>query len=421
MFSSLAVVPALVLLSAAAGPGSAAPQAPAPGRIVVVGDIHGAAGGLRQILRAAGLLDAGDRWTGGTAHLVQTGDYLDRGRDVRAVLDLLMRLEGEAARAGGRVDVLLGNHEAMNILHDLRDVSPEAYAAFADAKSEERRRRAYDAHATIASRAGTALDREQWMAAHPRGYVEYVDALGPRGQYGRWIRGRPLVLVSGGTIFMHAGLRPDAAATIAEVNRNVEREVREWDRIVETLERARLITRWFTLREILDASVAELRRISAALKDKAEPGEHVTRELVERLQQVLEIERWALVDGDGPLWYRGLATLGAESEPEVEAMLARHGATRLVGGHTPQLPGRITTRFGGRVVLIDTGMLNGYFKDGRPSALEIADGRLTAVYLTGREPLPGTPETAGDKKDARAPRRRAVPPRPRAAPGRLAD
>jgi len=35
---------------------------------------------------------------GRRAHLVQTGDVLDRGKDVAKVLNLLMRLEGERAR-----------------------------------------------------------------------------------------------------------------------------------------------------------------------------------------------------------------------------------------------------------------------------------------------------------------------------------
>src|SRR4051812_4358414 len=71
------------------------PQA-APGqRVVAIGDIHGAATGLAQILQAAGLIDAGRKWTGGTARLVQTGDILDRGSEVREAIDLLMRLEAE--------------------------------------------------------------------------------------------------------------------------------------------------------------------------------------------------------------------------------------------------------------------------------------------------------------------------------------
>ena len=42
------------------------------------------------------------------------------------------------------------------------------------------------------------------------------------------------------------------------------------------------------------------------------------------------------------------------------------------------------------MTLIDTGMLDSYFKGGQPSALEILDGRLTAIYLSGREPLSGS-------------------------------
>src|SRR5687768_14771089 len=54
------------------------PKSAAP-RIVAVGDVHGAGPGLAQILQAAGLIDGSRRWTGGTARLVQTGDFLDRG------------------------------------------------------------------------------------------------------------------------------------------------------------------------------------------------------------------------------------------------------------------------------------------------------------------------------------------------------
>ena len=423
LLRALAASAALLLTSGGVLLRGSEPQGAAAARIVVVADIHGAADGLRQVLRATGLLDARDKWTGGGARFVQTGDYLDRGRDVRIVLDLLMRLDADAQRAGGRADVLMGNHEAMNVLHDFRDVSPEAYATFSDSKSEERRRKAFDAHAAIAGGAGPPLDRGQWMAAHPPGYVEYVEAMGPRGRYGRWIRSRKVVLKIDDTIFMHAGLRPEATATLDEVNRTVEREVRDWDQIVDSLERARLITRWFTLREILDAAVAELQRIAAAIKAKTDPGEHVTRELVEQLQRVLDIEKWALVDGDGPLWYRGLATLGDDAQPAVEAMLSRHGASRLVGGHTPQLPGRIRSRYNGRVLLIDTGMLAGYFKGGQPSALEIAGGRLTAIYPSGREALPASSPNAvtGGKEDARASGHRAVPPRAQGPGARVAD
>ena len=59
------------------------------------------------------------------------GDLLDRGGDSRKVMDLLMRLQREASAAGGQMHVVLGNHEAMNLLGDLRYVVAAEYAAYA--------------------------------------------------------------------------------------------------------------------------------------------------------------------------------------------------------------------------------------------------------------------------------------------------
>ena len=81
---------------------AATPLIAAAPRIVAVGDVHGSYDGLVGILRPAGLLDDDDHWIGGATTLVQVGDLLDRGADVRAVMDLLMRLQGEAAAAGGK-------------------------------------------------------------------------------------------------------------------------------------------------------------------------------------------------------------------------------------------------------------------------------------------------------------------------------
>jgi hypothetical protein len=93
---------------------------------------------------------------------------------------------------------------------------------------------------------------------------------------------------------------------------------------------------------------------------------------------------------DGPLWYRGLAEKSeGELEGDLATMLERLQARAIVIGHTVAPNGRITTRFGGRVVQIDTGMLGGtFYPGGRASALEIQDGRFVAIYEDGREPLP---------------------------------
>jgi hypothetical protein len=381
----------LAALGTASPPGVSA-QSGGGQRIVAVGDVHGDADNLAAILRAAGLIDAAGRWSGGSTRLVQTGDFTDRGADVREAMELLMRLENQAGRAGGRVDVLFGNHEAFNVLRELRDVSPEAYARFADRRSEDRRRRAYETHASIVGSGN--LPRGPWMASHPAGVAEYLEAMDRRGRYGRWIRSKKAMLQIGDTIFMHAGLNPERPVSVEDVNREVERDVSSWDALVEALQQNRLIGPAFTLQDIIDAAQREIGRIGEAQKTGTPLPEHVTREFVAHLRRFPEIIAGPLVNPDGPLWYRGLATLPAAAVPQIEAMLTRLGARRIVIGHTPQLPGgRIAARFGARVLAIDTGMLATHYTGGRPSALEILDGRLTAIYTDGRQPL-GTTETA---------------------------
>src|SRR5690349_1911903 len=128
--------PAPAAPDASAAPGCHLPDNPwrrqAPGRIVAVGDLHGDLTATRAALRVAGVIDPHDRWIGGTTTLVQVGDVLDRGDDEQAIIDLLERLEGEAAAAGGAVIWLLGNHELMNAAADFRYVTPGGFTDFAD-------------------------------------------------------------------------------------------------------------------------------------------------------------------------------------------------------------------------------------------------------------------------------------------------
>jgi hypothetical protein len=73
----------------------------------------------------------------------------------------------------------------------------------------------------------------------------------------------------------------------------------------------------------------------------------------------------------------------------VTAILEKLQARAIVVGHTVTSNNRIATRFDGRVVQIDTGMLGeSFFPGGRASALEIQDGRFVAIYEDGREQLP---------------------------------
>ena len=376
-------------------------------RVVAIGDIHGAFDEFKRILKAAGLADDTGRWTGGKTTLLQTGDYTDRGTGTRAVLDLLMALEPQAKKAGGRAFAVLGNHEVMNLIGDTRDATPEIFATFADAKSAARQKQAWEQYARLgpAKAANGEVPAvyqqtaEAWLAAHPPGYVEYRDAMGPRGKYGAWLRTKPIVTEYGGSIFMHAGIAPDRApGKIEELNVTVRDEVARLDRFVKRLVDAKLALPFFTLQEILAVAVNEIsvaNAVIAAAKESGEPldGSKLNLPLLKEAQDVLTIDQWVVINPEGALWYRGLSTLPDDpAGGPFAALLQRYGARRFVTGHTPQQDRSINVRYGGRAVLIDTGMLASYYK-GRASALEIVGDKLTAIYEDGRVPL----ETGGTK------------------------
>lgn len=80
-------------------------------RVLAFGDVHGCYDRLLKVLGAAGVVDPEGHWTAGDALLIGLGDYIDRGPDSNRVIDLLMRLRGEAEAQGGQAVSLRGNHE----------------------------------------------------------------------------------------------------------------------------------------------------------------------------------------------------------------------------------------------------------------------------------------------------------------------
>jgi hypothetical protein len=387
-----------LLLAALAGTSTQLLTGQGAPRVVAVGDIHGAIAEFKSILKMTRLADDSGRWSGGKAVLMQTGDYMDRGAGTRAVLDLLMALERQAKDAGGRAFAVLGNHEVMNLIGDTRDATPDIFATFADAQSESRRQSAWEQYAKLAAAKAAKGEtvpavyqqtRDAWLAAHPPGYVEYREAVGPRGQYGAWLRGKPIVTEYAGTIFMHAGIAPSLAPTkLDDLNDRVRDEVRRMDGFVQRLIDAKLALAFFTLQEILQVASNEIRVANAMIAAAKEGGQALDRSklnipLLTEAEEITKIEQWTVVKPEGALWYRGFATLPDNpAGAPFAALLERYGAKRFVTGHTPQQDGRITVRYGRRVILIDTGMLTDFFK-GRASALEIDGEKLTSIYADG--------------------------------------
>ncbi|MEM9385552.1 MAG: metallophosphoesterase [Pseudomonadota bacterium] len=357
--STTAAVLATLLLSGAACAGDESPawRWQNVARVIAFGDVHGDYDALRTLLAFAEIIDGDDHWIGGDTHLVSLGDLLDRGPDSRRVMDLLMRLEGEAGAAGGHVHVLIGNHEQMNLTGDLRYVAKEEYAAFAGPEDEALREAAL-------KRTRGAKHDEAVIRKRPAGFFAHRAAFSPRGAYGRWLLEKPIIAVINDTAFVHGGLYPQAAAIPAKqwvpaLNATL-REATEL-RAEKSLQRA----------DLLDQNVVDLGTPKglASLPPSA-------KSLRPNLQRVASAE---LFGATGPLWYRG----NAACHPALEALplqraLAQLGAARVAVGHTPQADHRIRSRLNGRVLLLDTGMLKRYY-GGQPRALLLVQGEAPRV------------------------------------------
>jgi hypothetical protein len=202
-----------VAAAIAAAPAVAAAPTQAP-RIVAIGDLHGDFDTWRQIAGAAGLVDSRGHWTGGRTTLVQVGDVVDRGPGSLKIVRDLMRLQKEAPRKGGKVIALVGNHEAMNVLGDLRYTTDAEFAEYATSSSAALRDRVYRAKKAEIEAQYRARDpkltsaaiHDAWIKATPLGWVEQRLAWAPNGEVGRWVMRNPAVAIVNGNLFVHGGI-----------------------------------------------------------------------------------------------------------------------------------------------------------------------------------------------------------------------
>jgi diadenosine tetraphosphatase ApaH/serine/threonine PP2A family protein phosphatase len=358
-------------------------------RLIAVGDVHGSLPQFANILQRTGVIDARRQWAGGSTILVQIGDVTNRGTQTRQCLDLLMQLEAQAGEQNGKVIPLLGNHEVMSIIGDLRYVLPEDFQAFAGEQSEGLRERAYEEYRAFLARsrergrvhaAPDEAARQKWMEEHPLGFFEFRDAFGPQGLYGRWLRKLDTVAQVGDVLFVHGGLSPSFRfRSIDEINDRVRAEMARFDSIWQSLAEQGIIWRYMKLEEARRAVQEELAATGS-------PGGVEDPHTIGEMREFFNLPSWIMVSPDGPLWYRGYA-----QEPEdmlargLDKMMSRLKVRHIVVAHTITDSRRITDRCGGRVFLIDTGMMFEQANQGRASALEIQNGQFTAHYSDGEQ------------------------------------
>ncbi|MCZ6619306.1 MAG: metallophosphoesterase, partial [Gammaproteobacteria bacterium] len=315
--------------------------------------------------------------TGGSTHLVSLGDLLDRGGESRKVLELLMRLEKEAQLAGGRVHVILGNHEIMNLTGDLRYVSAAEYDAFAGEEDADTRRSAFarftlHAQSNLIVAERPFLEREDperaFAGKFPPGFFAHRNAFGLDGRYGQWLLRQSQVLVINRTVFVHGGLSHEVAGLgLDEMNQRYDGELFELMRLRQDLQNRSCV---YPEQDLSDA-VAEA------------SGSDCDADLVMRFAQLAE---GALFSDLSPTWFRGGALCHVLLEEQnLSRILAVLDSRRMVVGHSTTADHRVQHRFTGRLIRMDTGMLRSYYR-GQPSALVIEGDKLHVVYLTDAPP-----------------------------------
>lgn len=142
-------------------------------KIAILSDIHGQYDLLIRLLKAHKVIDEKRNWIFGDEHFVITGDVFDRGGKVTETLWFLYKLEQQAELAGGKVHLLLGNHEVMVLGGDLRYVS----------------------------------DKYKMVSAKLN--ASYDELFSANTLLGQWLRTKPVAISVNNIAFAHAGFSPE--------------------------------------------------------------------------------------------------------------------------------------------------------------------------------------------------------------------
>ena len=161
-------------------------------RLLVISDVHGHAKGFAEVLRIHGVVDKALDWSFGTGHLAIVGDLFDRGDRVNECLWLMYQLEGQAEAAGGKVHILLGNHDDWILRKGAKKYVHDRY-----------------------ERTEKVLE------------MDYLELYGKGSVIGGWLRTRNLVEKINDTVYVHGGIDPAEFSEKITIER-LNGEYRSW-------------------------------------------------------------------------------------------------------------------------------------------------------------------------------------------------
>ncbi|SEP56229.1 metallophosphoesterase [Neolewinella agarilytica] len=262
-------------------------------KVVALSDIHGQYEVAKKLLENFGVIDENQHWIFGKGHLVIVGDVFDRGDEVNQALWLIHNLQLEAEKAGGRVHLLLGNHETMILAGDVRYI------------------------------------HKRYLLTTALLTTPYQDLYGPDTYLGRWLRSLPLTIRINDIVYVHGGL---SKSLLREVN--------------------------------------TLSKINDIYHDK----------LIDAIPSlvVAESEKLKVLQGrEGPLWYRGYFLDKEFEENDLDKILKKLKATKMVVGHTSF--DAVKSYFSGKVIAVDSSIKFGSTGE----VLIIEDGHYSRGTLMG--------------------------------------
>jgi|GEM_PF-5295373 len=308
-------------------------QSQPQGDIIAIGDIHGDADALLEILHNTNVLNRKGEITGRTVDLVLGGDYVDRGDDSLEVLSIIKNLKEQETETF-KVWINLGNHDIQLISGHLHYLSRKDIALLARRWSgktntvmDDNARSMQQSTHIFLQRYNVPLPNAKLLMDAYRGLVEMI---AEPGSVFEFLANNATAFVKlGDSGFVHAGIEP----------KHVKKGMEHYN----TLLRSELQKQITQFRQMRDGTL------------KGRP-----KELSEEFSAP-----------NSMMWTRNVAK-ETYFPHEFEAMLGGLGIKRLVVGHTPTSDNTIQRLYDGALIKTDTSISSVY--SGNLTALRIRSG-----------------------------------------------
>jgi len=174
---------------------------------------------LVKLLQQVEVVDDDANWIGGDTHLVYLGNLMGYGDSNLESLHLLHKLSKQAEEAGGRVHMLMGSTDFVNLRYMLSTMPASSYEHLArvdsQARLDERLGRMleelweFNSDREVELRKQLRRNYERFFnTAHKPGAMEFMDEYAPGTELGDWFRSMNTVISINNIMYVAGGIHP---------------------------------------------------------------------------------------------------------------------------------------------------------------------------------------------------------------------